>query len=80
MPTHNAGASKKAVNLSVDADLLARARAIGLNLSAEMEARLADVLREAEAARWVEENREAVVHHNRRVEQRGLWSDGKRRF
>jgi antitoxin CcdA len=80
MPPHKIAPSKKAVNLSVDADLLARARALGLNLSAEMETRLAEVLREAEAARWVEENREAVAHHNRRVAQRGLWSDGKRRF
>ena len=80
MSIHNTGAPKKAVNLSINADLLARARAMGLNLSAEMETRLADVLREAEGARWVEENREAVAHHNRRVEQRGLWSDGKRRF
>lgn len=80
MTFYDPKAPKKAVNLSINADLLARARGIGLNLSAEMEARLEDVVRQAERARWLEENREAMEDHNRRIAERGLWSDGKRRF
>ena len=80
MTFHDPKAPKKAVNLSINADLLARARSLGLNLSAEMEARLEETVREAERARWLEENREAMEDHNRRIARHGLWSDGKRRF
>lgn len=71
---------RKAVNLSVNADLLNRARALGLNLSQELTARLEDAVRAAERERWLAENREALDHHNRRIAEHGLWSDGKRRF
>lgn len=73
-------APKKAVNLSINADLLAKARSIGLNLSAEMEARLEETVREAERTRWLEENRDAIEDYNRRIEARGPFSKGRRRF
>ena len=80
MSFYDPKAPKKAVNLSINSDLLAKARGMGLNLSAEMEARLDEAVRQAERERWVEENREAMEHHNRRIAEHGLWSDGKRRF
>ena len=80
MSFYDPKAPKKAVNLSINSDLLAKARGMGLNLSAEMEARLDEAVRKAERERWVEENREAMEHHNRRIAEHGLWSDGKRRF
>jgi antitoxin CcdA len=73
-------APKKAVNLSVNGDLLAKARALGLNLSGELEQRLADAVRRAEREAWMSDNRNALDDHNRRVEERGLFSDGKRQF
>lgn len=72
--------AKKAVNLSIDADLLARAREAGVNLSATLEDALKTRTREEERKRWVEENREAIEAFNRRVERDGVWSDGLRRF
>ena len=80
MMVYDPKAPKKAVKLSINTDLLAKARGMGLNLSAEMEARLEELVREAERARWIEENREAMEDYNRRIAERGLWSDGKRRF
>lgn len=80
MTVYDRTAPKKAVNLSVNADLLARARALDLNLSAEMEARLTDSLRTAERERWLEENRDAIQDYNRRIEARGPFSKGRRRF
>ena len=71
---------KKAVNLSVDADLLARAKALDINLSATFEEVLRTRAREEERKRWVEENRDAVEAFNRRIERDGVWSDGLRRF
>lgn len=80
MTVYDPKAPRKAVNLSVNTDLLRRARALGLNLSGELEARLAEAVREKLRAQWIEENREAIEDHNRRIGEHGLWSDGLRRF
>ena len=52
--------TKKAVNLSVDADLLARAKEMKVNLSATLEEALRERARDEERRRWKEENREAI--------------------
>jgi antitoxin CcdA len=80
MNLYDPKAAKKAVNLSINGDLLARARELGVNLSGEMEARLEEVVGKAARERWQEENREAIDAHNRRIEKYGIWSAGKRRF
>lgn len=72
--------SKKAVNLSIDADLLARAREMDFNLSATFEAALREKMREEERRRWAEENHDAIDAFDRRIERDGVWSDGLRRF
>jgi antitoxin CcdA len=71
---------KRAVNLSIDAELLQEARAAGLNLSRELEARLKQRTKAERWTRWQAENRAAIEDHNRRIEREGLWSDGLRRF
>jgi len=80
MNVYDPKAPKKAVNLSVNSDLLEKARALDVNLSGELEARLAEVVRKAEQQRWLEENREAIEAHNNRIAKHGIWSAGKRRF
>lgn len=72
--------SKKAVNLSLDSDLLAQARELGLNLSGVAEQALAYAVSARLAERWAEENREAVAAYNQRIEARGVFSDGLRAF
>lgn len=72
--------AKKAVNLSVEAELLARAREVGVNLSATFEVALRVKTQEEERRRWVEENRDAIEAFNQRIERDGVWSDGFRRF
>ncbi|MGE5477646.1 MAG: type II toxin-antitoxin system CcdA family antitoxin [Bacteroidales bacterium] len=71
---------KKACNVSINSDLLAQARALGINLSQTLEAELEKRVREARAQAWVEENREAIESQNRWLEKNGLWSDGLRMF
>ncbi|MBF0166306.1 MAG: type II toxin-antitoxin system CcdA family antitoxin [Alphaproteobacteria bacterium] len=73
-------AGKKAVNVTVNQDLLRQAREAGLNLSASLEEKLAEEVRAIRKARWQEENRDAIEAYNRSVEKNGLWSDGYRRF
>ncbi len=73
-------ARKKAVNLSINADLLAKAKTYGINLSQTTEEHLADLVRREMERRWLEENREAIESFNARVAKRGLFSDNYRRF
>ena len=80
MSPFDESAPKKAVNVSINSDLLARARALGLNLSGELETRLAATVGQAERDAWIAENSAALDDHNRRIEEYGLFSDGKRQF
>ncbi|WP_257310072.1 type II toxin-antitoxin system CcdA family antitoxin [Geothrix fuzhouensis] len=73
-------ASKKAVNLSLDSDLLRQARELGLNLSSVAEEALTYAVSVRLAERWAEENRAAVEAYNRRIEAQGVFSDGLRTF
>jgi antitoxin CcdA len=62
---HSRWARKKAVNVSVRSDLLDQARAEDINLSATLEAALADQLRRRD--RWRTENEAAIEAYNRDV-------------
>ena len=72
--------AKKPTNLSLRADLLAEAKALDLNLSAELNKALAEIVKRKRAEQWLAENREAIDAYNRHIERDGLWSDGLRMF
>jgi antitoxin CcdA len=72
--------AKKAVNVSIAADLLERARAEGINLSATLESALAHELRARRRAEWLTANAVAIQTYNEDVEARGVFSDGLRSF
>ena len=71
---------KKAVNVSINSDLLRQAREMSINLSQALEAELARILREEGARRWREENRQAIEEYSRYVEERGVFNDIRRRL
>ena len=71
---------KKATNLSIDNDLLARARHLKINLSQALEAGLVEAIRRHERAQWLEKNRAALDAYNEHVEKQGVFSDGLRSF
>lgn len=73
-------APKKSANVSINSDLLRQAKERHINLSQALELRLAELLREEQCRTWQEENREAIDEYNRRIETRGTFSDGVRRF
>jgi antitoxin CcdA len=79
-PVCDPKAPKKAVNVSINSDLLRQARELKINLSKTLETQLEQVLREERARRWQEENREAIEAHNRFVEEHGVFSDRLRHF
>ena len=73
-------APKKATNLSVNSDLLAKTRALKINLSATLEQALENQLAEAEVKRWAAENKAAIRAYNDFVEENGCFSDEFREF
>lgn len=71
---------KVATNVSIRADLVKRAKQLGLNLSGLAESAIEHAIREAENAKWLEENEEAIRYTNDHVAKHGLFSDSWRKF
>jgi len=76
----DANAPKKATNLSVNSDLLSKARALKINLSATLENALAQQVRKAASIEWLNENKEAINEINELSEKYGLFSDSCRKL
>ncbi len=74
MPS-KAATKKKAITVSVDPALLAEAKAANLNVSGVLDEALRTRLAAERAAKWREENREAIEASNAEVERNGLWCD-----
>lgn len=79
-PLFDPEARKKPTNLTVNSDLLAKARKLGINLSASLEHALVEELRRRQAEQWRAENRAAIDAYNEDVGTRGAFSDGLRNF
>lgn len=73
-------APKKPTNLSINSDLLNRARSLNINLSATLENSLKQILAEKRAEQWKLENRAAIQAYNDFVEENGCFSDDYRSF
>jgi antitoxin CcdA len=72
--------AKKAVNVSIQSELLDAARTEDINLSATLEAALVDQLRIRRRDRWRTENEAAIEAYNRDVDQNGSFGDHARSF
>lgn len=77
---HTTSPVRRRVNLSLRASTLDEARALGLNISRLADDKLAEAVREEKGRRWLEENREAIEHHTRRIERNGMWNKDLLRF
>lgn len=73
-------APKKSANLSINSDLLNKAKELGINLSATLEYALAESVREKQRALWIAENKDAMDAYSRHVEENGVFSDSFRSF
>jgi antitoxin CcdA len=76
---------KLELNLHVDEELLALAQAAGLSAEYVAEHAIRSALAKADpagaharAAKWAEENTEAIADYNRRIRERGVFSTGLR--
>jgi antitoxin CcdA len=72
---YNCSAPKKPTNLSINSDLLAKAKGLKLNLSATLEMALAEQVQKAERENWLKQNQAAIEASNKFVEAYGLFSD-----
>lgn len=80
LSTYDTHAVKKATNLSINADLLKKAKSHKINISQSFEKHLAVLVREQEEKHWQEENKKAIDAFNERVGIKGLFGDAHRRF
>ena len=75
---YDINAPKKATNLSVNSDLLNKARGLKINLSATLEQALAIQVKRTVREAWLSENREAIEALNELTNKNGLFSDSFR--
>lgn len=78
--THSIPAPRKAVNISLDPSLLAKARALKINLSATLEQALIEQVATREQTAWLAENRAAIDAYNQLVAEHGCFGDVHRSF
>jgi len=71
-------ATKRPVNLSVNGDLLRRAKELNVNVSLVLEVALARQVKRLREAQWLEDNKEAIAAYNQHVAENGLPSDSVR--
>ncbi len=71
--------TKRAANLSVNAELLDQAKALEINLSATLERALEAEVRARKRELWLAENREAIEGYNDHVREHGVLSPMFRR-
>jgi len=75
---YDVDAPKKAANLSVNSDLLKKARSLRINLSATLEQALALQVKSTAREAWLKENKKAIEALNELAEKNGLFSDAYR--
>ena len=72
--------ARKPANLSLDADLLAEARAMQINISSAAEDGVKRAVASAKAEAWKRENAEAIQDYNRWINENGLPLEKYRTF
>lgn len=77
---YDVAAPKRAANVTVNADLLRRARELELNLSQVLERALVDAVRAGLREQWLRENRAAIDAYNGQVDRHGCFGDRFRTF
>ncbi len=74
----NHNAPKKPTNLSINSDLLIKAKGLKINLSAALETALEAKVRLLTREKWLKENKKALAALNELEENNGLFSDSYR--
>jgi len=78
--TYNRNAPKKPTNLTINSDLLSKAKELKINISSVLEHALAEKVTQTKQAEWLLENTESIATYNQTIEDFGLFSDAVRTF
>jgi antitoxin CcdA len=73
-------APKKPTNVSINSDLLAKAKELRINLSATLEQALTAEVVARQQELWKAENKSAIEAYNKLVDRNGVFSDEQRTF
>jgi len=77
---YNPHAKKKATNLSINSDLLKKAKELHINISNSLEKTLIELIKEQEMKNWASQNKSSIHSYNERVAKNGTFSDEIRSF
>ncbi|MDN5112571.1 type II toxin-antitoxin system CcdA family antitoxin [Aliarcobacter butzleri] len=77
---YNKDAKKKATNISINSELLEKAKKYKINISANVEKTLEELIKQHEIQNWEKENKEAIESYNERISKDGFFSDELRLF
>ena len=78
--TYNRNAPKKPTNLTINSDLLNKAKELKINISSVLEHALAEKVKQSKQDQWLLENTESITSYNQNIEAFGLFSDTERTF
>jgi len=78
--TYNRNAPKKPTNLTINSDLLNKAKELKINISSVLEHALAEKVKQSKQDQWLLENTESIASYNKNIESFGLFSDAIRTF
>ncbi len=73
-------APKKPTNVSINSDLLLKAKTLKINLSATLESALIELVNARQREMWKQENQDAIAAYNQFVEENGTFGDDVRAF
>ena len=71
---------KKATNLTLNTEVLAEAKKLGINISKACDAYLESLVKQEKERRWKLENSEFIASYNKTVNEEGLPLDQWRTF
>jgi antitoxin CcdA len=77
---YDPSALKKATNLSINSELLRKAKEFDINLSATLEQALVEKVKQRQRELWLSANKSAIDDYNSYTEQNGHLSDALRSF
>lgn len=73
-------APKRPTNVTINSDLLAKAKELKINLSATLEAALSEMVNARQRELWKSQNKASIEAYNQLIEREGTFSDELRSF
>ena len=77
---YDSSAPKKATNVSINSELLRKAKEFEINLSATLEQALVEKVKQRQQELWLSANKSAIEEYNQYTGQNTNFSDSLRRF